>query len=176
MLLRYLGPKAREMVDRFCAAAHWPQASITKALLSSTALGPNLQHWYQDDAIEMAREMERQVKDAMDHCLEKLANRCAVVDAGKDHAAFPREGLCFLRVTGSHQKKILWPAWLLSKGLAVSNDDKRKIVCYGSGWQLEVNIEELVEYDPSLTYKYKRLGGGLYAEAFVEAEARRILS
>ena len=39
----------------------------------------------------MAREMERQVKDAMDHCLEKLASRCAVVDAGKDHAAFPRE-------------------------------------------------------------------------------------
>ena len=111
----------------------------------------------------MAREMERQVKDAMEHCLEKLASRCAVVDAGKDHAAFPREGLCFLRVTGSNQRKILWPAWLLSRGLAVSNDEKRKIVCYGSGWQLEVNIEELVEYDPSLTYKYKRLGGGLYA-------------
>ena len=109
----------------------------------------------------MAREMEREVCEAMEHCLEKLASRCAVVDAGKDHAAFPREGLCFLRVTGSHQRKILWPAWLLSRGLAVSNDDKRKIVCYGSGWQLEVTEEELVEYDPSLTYKYKRLGGDL---------------
>ena len=123
----------------------------------------------------MAREMEREVCEAMDGALEKLASRCAVVDAGKDHAAFPREGLCFLRVTGSQQRKILWPAWLLSRGLAVSNDEKRKIVCYGSGWQLEVTVEELLEYDPSLTYKYKRLGGDLYAEAFVEAEARRSL-
>ena len=103
------------------------------------------------DAIEMAREMEREVCEAMDGALEKLASRCAVVDAGTDHAAFPREGLCFLRVTGSNQRKILWPAWLLSRGLAVCQDEKRKIVCYGSGWQLEVTLEELVEYDPSLS-------------------------
>ena len=121
----------------------------------------------------MAREMEREVKDAMEHCLEKLASRCAVVDAGKDHAAFPA-GAPRVKRTGTTRGRS-WPAWLLSRGLAVSNDEKRKIVCYGSGWQLEVNIEELVEYDLSLTYKYKRLGGDLYAEAFVEAEARRSL-
>ena len=122
-----------------------------------------------------ARQAERDVAEALEGCLEKLANRCAVMDAGRDHAAFPREGLCFLRVTGSQQRKILWPAWLVSRGLAANEDAKRSIVCYGSGWRLEVRLDELVPYDPSLTYKYKRLGGGLYAEAFVEAEARRSL-
>ena len=39
----------------------------------------------------MAREMEREVCEAMDGALDKLASRCAVVDAGRDHAAFPDE-------------------------------------------------------------------------------------
>ena len=132
---------------------------------------------------EAARVERRECRSAMEAMLDRLRCRTLVTDGCGDHANFPVEGLCCLRVTGSGGKVIPWPAWLVARGLGTwtgrktkrGDDALRSVCCYGSGWQLRVPAHELAAYDPAIARKNVNLGGKLYRAALAEAEARRVL-
>ena len=101
----------------------------------------------------LAREEQAtrdEVWQTMERALDKLRQRMEVQDAG-EHADFPDEGLCCLKVTGSNNQSVHWPAWLVARGRNAwdgrrDRDARRRIVAYGSGWQLRVDESELVPY------------------------------
>ena len=137
------------------------------------------------------RQKGKELRKLMETMLDKLRCRTLVTDGGTEHASFPDEGLCCLKVKGFQGREVLWPAWLVARGLgtwsrkgtrggaaaaaAAGDDGLRSVCCYGSGWQLRVPESELVEYDPAVSRKCARLGGRLYRCALAEAEARRAL-
>ena len=137
------------------------------------------------------RQKSKELKKCMEAMLDRLRCRTLVTDGGTEHANFPDEGLCVLKVMGSGGKEIPWPAWLVARGLgtwsgksgtrggaskaAERDDGLRSVCCYGSGWQLRVPESELHDYDPAIARKNVHLGGRLYRAALAEAEARRVL-
>ena len=159
--------------------------SLRRARRSSTTMSAST---LTDAAKE--RQKSKELKKCMEAMLDRLRCRTLVTDGGTEHANFPDEGLCVLKVMGSGGKEIPWPAWLVARGLGTwsgkstrhfahkqfeRDDGLRSVCCYGSGWQLRVPEAELHDYDPAIARKNAHLGGRLYRAALAEAEARRVL-